>query len=912
MHSGGFSDSFVRPAETCPQCGVAARVNGGDCLSCLLRTGLDPESESDDGSFDELLSEIDVRDRDWRFGNYQILEEIGRGGMGVIYRARQRHSRRIVALKRVLSYHGDSRETLERFRREAEAAASLDHSNILPIYDVGESDGLPFFTMKYATGGNLQQAMAGLGADPRECVRLLVKITRAVACAHRAGILHRDLKPGNILLDGHGEPMVSDFGLAKWIDADSHLTRSLAIFGTPGFIAPEQADGPRDAVTAAADIYSLGAILFALLTGRPPFLGEHALAVIRQASEKTAPRLRSLLHNMDRDLETICACCLEREPDARYGSATNLADDLERWLEGRATIARPITVPVRLWRWARREPAAAAILAGILIAVAVVTMREVERGTLENNFREEQIALRSIAVFPFLNLDSLTSDRKFSAQLASALQIKLTNFGPSRVIAPAVSEWGMAGAAAEVNEIGRKQQVRTALAGTVRKEAGHLRVSFRLIDAARGENLLHYAIEVQSSESSVREVARAIAIGIDSILQKEHLTAMPDAAEDPGLQRSAARDFIIAGRELADRRSSVDLDRAIQCFEKAIAAEPSSSVAHAQLALACLGRTSFLFDEKLLARGEAAAREAIRLGPNRSEAHRALAMVLETKGDFPGAQEEIYRAIDLDGLKERLASHLGAIAVMMGRPDRALRWSRIASQWQSRPAAYEHLVGDCLTELELDADAEIAYRHVADLQPEMPEAWMGLCRLRLLQGKGEEARNLWLANRTRYENFEFAQQMGAQVEFFTRHFPEAQKIYARLSQTAPDGGDQFFGALSYKSALGELLLRAGEGEAGRVLLGERLTQLQKIRETATGNSQILYEMAAIEATLQEPDAAIGHLAAASAAGWLDHRSAQIDPRFDGIRATVQFREIIDGMRQRVISLQEGVSEPLTN
>src|SRR4030095_60002 len=232
--------------------------------------GSDSENK---GTLKRLLDEIDVRDADWRIGNYQILEEIGRGGMGVIYRARQRHSLRIVALKRILSFHADSQDTLVRFRREAEAAASLDHPNILPIYEVSESeDGLPFFSMKFAAGGTLLDAASSLRNDRRRIALLIGKVTRAVQHAHSHGILHRDLKPGNILLDGRGEPLVSDFGLAKWLDTSSDLTRTLTIFGTPGYIAPEQAQGPAKNLSQAADIYSIGAVLFDLFTGRPPFL----------------------------------------------------------------------------------------------------------------------------------------------------------------------------------------------------------------------------------------------------------------------------------------------------------------------------------------------------------------------------------------------------------------------------------------------------------------------------------------------------------------------------------------------------------------------------------------------------------------------------------------------------------------
>src|SRR5882757_1720098 len=392
----------------CAKCGSTLRVGRGLCLKCLLSTGINgnggnPASEP---TLDDLLRGIQGQDADWLLGNYQILEEIGRGGMGVIYRARQRHSRRIVALKRILSYHADSQDTLMRFRREAQAAAHLDHPNLLPIYEVGEThEGLPFFSMKFAGGGSLLEAAPALRGEPRRAVALMAKVARGVQYAHDQGILHRDLKPGNILLDGSGEPLVSDFGLAKWLDPTGHLTRTPTVFGTPGYIAPEQVNTSTGTLTPAADMYSLGAVLFYLLTGQTPFTGENALRTIQQATEKPAPKLRTLMPALDRDLETICAKSLERDPNARYRSSSELADDLERWLHGRSIVARPVSLPVHVWRWSRRNPIVAQMAALLLVMATVVGVMVSKAQTVS------PFTASGIAVLPF---ESLSSDKENS------------------------------------------------------------------------------------------------------------------------------------------------------------------------------------------------------------------------------------------------------------------------------------------------------------------------------------------------------------------------------------------------------------------------------------------------------------------------------------------------------------------
>jgi WD40 repeat protein len=305
------------------------------------------------------------------FGDYELLEEIARGGMGIVYKARQVSLNRVVALKMILAGSFASSREVQRFRAEAEAAANLDHPHIVPIYEVGEHEGHQYYSMKFVEGTSLAKHPR---TNPRGEVEGMIPVIRAVHHAHQRGVLHRDLKPSNVLVDSSGARLVADFGLAKRLtDIDRSFTETGQVLGTPRYMAPEQAAGRKD-LTVAADVYSLGVILYERLAGQTPFTGENALSLLRQARESQPPRPSTIQAGLDRDLETVVLKCLEKEPSRRYPSAEPLADDLGRWLRGEPIQARPVGQLERAWRWCERNPTLAGLMATLAASLLVGTI----------------------------------------------------------------------------------------------------------------------------------------------------------------------------------------------------------------------------------------------------------------------------------------------------------------------------------------------------------------------------------------------------------------------------------------------------------------------------------------------------------------------------------------------------------
>src|SRR5205809_3157943 len=387
------SSTMMTVIRTCGKCGakIFAEAPQEFCSACLLETGLGlfvDEPVAGDGLSAVASAEADYPGRcddaplpDRKkaaraakmlgdFGDYELLEEIGRGGQGVVYRAHQKSLNRTVALKLIGLGHWATEAHLKRFRREAESAASLEHPCIVPIYEVGEREGTCYFSMGFIEGDQLDEVVRREPMAPRRAAELIAKVARTVHYAHEHHILHRDIKPGNILLDQQGEPHLTDFGLARLVETESTVTRTREVLGTPSYMSPEQAVGNNDAVSSATDVYGIGAVLYQLLTCHSPFAGGTTYETIKLLHD-TEPRQPRLWNSrIDRDLSTVCLKCLEKDPQRRYSSARALAEDLEHWLGHEPILARRSGIVTRGRKWLQRNPTVAAMVALSLALIA--------------------------------------------------------------------------------------------------------------------------------------------------------------------------------------------------------------------------------------------------------------------------------------------------------------------------------------------------------------------------------------------------------------------------------------------------------------------------------------------------------------------------------------------------------------
>jgi len=523
----------------------------------------------------ELLGEL---------GDYELLEEVGHGGQGVVFRARQKSLNRIVALKVIGLGHWATEAHLKRFRLEAEAAARLEHPGIVPIHEVGERDGSCYFSMKFVEGGQLGEVARRTPMPIRRAVELIAKVARTVHYAHEHGILHRDIKPGNILLDADGEPHLTDFGLARLVETESTMTRTMEVLGTPSYMAPEQAVGNNAAVGSVTDVYGLGAVLYQLLTGQPPFAGGTTYETIKLLLD-TEPRQPRLLNpKIDRDLSTICLKCLEKDPKHRYSSALALAEDFEHWLKHEAIQARRTGVFTRGKKWVRRNPTSA-LLAASLIALATAAGWIVWKSA----FIPDNVGITNgIAVLPFENLSHDPDNAYFAEGIHEEILTRLASIAGLRVISHSSTQRYQSNPG-NLAEIAKQLDVTNILEGSVQKMADQVRVNVQLINAQTDSHLWAdtYDRKLTDIFSVESEIAKRIAEALQATLtgrEEQALAVKPT-------NNPEAYDVYLRGLafDARSRFSLVSIDlvwKAAGFYERAVQLDPDFALAWARLSRA--------------------------------------------------------------------------------------------------------------------------------------------------------------------------------------------------------------------------------------------------------------------------------------------------------------------------------------
>ena len=936
-------------SRVCSKCGaeIFADAAEGLCAACLLETGLGLFSEAVDRVNDpdraDELPRIDTPGANGSraaafdtempgiLGDYELLGEIGRGGQGVVYRARQKSLNRVVALKVVKTGERTTPARLKRFRLEAEAAASLDNPNIVPIYEVGERTGSCYFSMKFIEGGPLDELFKGEPMPIRRAAELVAKLARAVHYAHGRGILHRDIKPGNILLDAKGEPHLTDFGLARLTETESTVTRTIETLGTPSYMAPEQALGNNNQLTSATDVYGLGAVLYHLLTGHPPFAGGTTYETIRLLLE-TEPRQPRLWNpKIDRDLSTICLKCLEKDPQRRYSSGLALAEDLERWLRHEPIRARRTGMFGRGKKWVRRNPTLALLILSLAALGAAISWN------IWKNELVPSAAITGVAVLPFENLSEDNESTFFADGIQDDILTKLAKIRNLKVISRAsVMQYR---GERNMREIGVALKASHALQGSVRKSGTQLHVNAQLIDTRTDTHL--WAEQYDCDLNGVFAAQSAIALKVAEQLQAKLSTAEKlDMARPPTADLTAFEFYtraknLVLGVTSVNETTKANVLEAADLLNQALAHDPSffqayclSSHTHEFLYFYGYDRTP-----ARLALAESALQAAFRLRPDSGEAHLARAenlyrghldydgalaelelarqslpndpMVFELKGYLQrrqGKQEEALRslehAIDLDPRNFFTLLQIALSYDFLRRyRDEAITLERALT---IKPNDVDAMVARAILQMDWKADSRPLHQVIDEIRAKSPadvervaDAWL-ICALAERDAAAARAAlNASGENPLSDDVFQFSHpyiegliaRMTNENDKAEIAFTVARAVQEKVVQAQPDYGPPLCVLGLIDAALGR------KEEALRE--GRRAVELLPVEKDAINGPRMIDNLAVIAAWAGEKDLACEQLA------MVVHPPAQVSygqlkllPVWDPLRGEPCFEKIV--------------------
>jgi serine/threonine protein kinase/tetratricopeptide (TPR) repeat protein len=937
---------MIRALRKCPTCGleIPADAPQGACPGCLLESGLSAQVNEDQET--SVGTETQQGERTERvaalageFGDYELLHEIGRGGQGIVYLARQKSLNRTVALKILRLGQWASRADLKRFRREAAAAASLDHPRIVPIYEVGERDGLCYFSMKFVEGGQLDEVVSRAPISMRQAAEVIAKVARTVHYAHEHGILHRDIKPGNILLDTSGEPHLTDFGLARLVEVDSAVTDTEQIMGTPSYMAPEQAVGHKAQLTSTTDVYGLGAVLYQLLTSHPPFAAETMYETIRLLVETNPREPRFLNRKIDRELSTICLKCLEKDPIRRYPSALALAEDLEHWLKHEPIRAKRSGVVTHVCKWVQRNPTVAALIVS-LIALAGAVSWNVWKSNLFRPAPE-----KSIAVLPFESLSRDSDNVFFADGVQDEILSNLARIADLKVIGRTSVMRYRSDTVRDLRRIGQQLGVANVLEGSVRRSGNRVRVNAHLIDVHTQREL--WAQTYDRDLVDVFALQTEIAANIASQLKINLSPEEKAAIEEKPTADLVAHDLYTRAKTLVatsgfSTPQLESLSEAVRLLNEATERDPKFALAYYQLAQA---HDHFYFGgidhtPARLARADVAIQALTRLRPDSGEAHLALAKHLywgyldydrareqlklaqkslpndpvvfeilgfidRRQGRWTESTKNLERAIELDPQNGSFVKQLVDSYVCLRRyadAGRILDRAVAVDPKDASMRAYRAAI-----ELYWHADPRPLHSAVESILAEDPRAGENIAQL-WLQGSlcerdGDSAERALAALPITgcYDNkIPFPRTWCAGVVARTRGdeaaaqaaFTTARNEAAKLVATDPE----------YPEALAVLgVIDAALGnKKDAIRRGRRATELMPVGKDSIDGHLLIKHMAAIYAWTGEADLALQQLAVAvGLPGFLSYGELRLDPCWDPLRSDPRFEQIVTSLAPQV-------------
>ncbi len=924
--------------RVCPKCGatVFADAPQGCCSVCLVRTGLASLDDENDKASEPTVARM-LKD----FGDYEFLQEIGHGGQGVVYRARQKSLNRIVALKVIGLAHWATEAHVKRFRLEAEAAASLNHPCIVPIYEVGERDGACYFSMGLVEGGQLDAVAKREPMSIRHAAELIAKLARTVSYAHEHGILHRDIKPGNILLDTKGQPHLTDFGLARLVETESTVTRTMEVLGTPSYMAPEQAAGNNAGATSATDIYGLGAVLYQLLAGHPPFAGGTTFETVRLVLD-TEPRQPRLLNpKVDRDLATICLKCLDKDPQRRYSSALALAEDLERWLKHEPIRARRTGIFTRGRKWVRRNPTSA------LLVISLVALAAAIGAMIWKSEFVQRPPTTGIAVLPFENLSDDKENAFFADGIHDELLSNLSKIADLKVISRTSVMQYKSGIKRNLKQTAQQLGVSNVLEGNVRRAGNRVRVSVQLIDSRTDTHLWaeHYDRDVADVFAIQAEIAQEIA----DTLEVKLSPSQSDALAAAPTRDTEAYDLFLKGeyeqhqgvRAPQSAMSGESFDRAQIFYRQALARDPNFALAYARLAWSELHRHWFISNltSAELAEVKSNIDRALAIAPALPDAHLALGMFYYWGyRDYASALRALDRAIELQPSNSDSRTCRAAIYRRRGEWRRALAESERALELNPRDPLIPAEIGNTYNILRRWSEAEQSLKRALAIDPHFGDAARFLAwtyvnstgdipRARKVYEGLQEERAINVNSST--GNIADLIGHGVYLDVIDRHFADALKAWdvplaktpeARLRQLEARVGIQ---VLAGQGAVGKLeceqtraLLEARLAErpedrnflialawayvclgrnADAVRVAQQAVDSLPVEKDALSGPQLLAALAEIEARTGRPEEAVKilrQLLTAPTGSAISIARLKIDPVWDPIRENPSFQRLL--------------------